>query len=37
MAGFIYVWAKGDLDWEKPKPYIAKLEDLVLGKKKTNL
>lgn len=37
LAGFVYVWAKGDLDWEKPKPYIAKLEDLVIGKKNTNL
>lgn len=35
LAGFAYVWAKGDLDWEKPKPYIAKLEDLVVGKKKS--
>lgn len=35
LAGFAYVWAKGDLDWEKPKPYIAKLEDLVAGKKKS--
>jgi len=34
MAGFAYVWLKGDLDWERPKPYIAKLEDLVIGKKK---
>ena len=33
MAGFVYVWIKGDLDWEKPKPYIPKLEDLVIGKK----
>jgi NADH-quinone oxidoreductase subunit A len=34
LAGFVYVWMKGDLDWEKPKPYIPKLEDLVIGKKK---
>ena len=34
LAGFAYVWMKGDLDWEKPKPYIPKLEDLVIGKKK---
>lgn len=33
-AGFIYVWGKGDLDWDKPRPYIAKLEDLVVGRKK---
>ena len=34
LTGFAYVWMKGDLDWEKPKPYIPKLEDLVIGKKK---
>jgi NADH-quinone oxidoreductase subunit A len=33
-AGLAYVWAKGDLDWEKPKPYIPKLDDFVIGKKK---
>jgi len=34
LCGFAYVWAKGDLDWERPKPHIPKLEDLVIGKKK---
>ena len=34
LAGFAYVWGKGDLDWEKPRPIIPKLEDLVIGKKK---
>ena len=34
MAGFAYVWKKGDLEWDRPKPYIPKLEDLVIGKKK---
>ena len=34
FSGFAYVWIKGDLDWEKPKPYIPRLEDLVIGKKK---
>jgi len=33
FAGFAYVWGKGDLNWEKPKPHIPKLEDLVVGKK----
>ncbi len=33
MVGFAYVWIKGDLDWERPKPIIPKLEDLVIGKK----
>ena len=34
LAGLAYVWSKGDLDWDKPKPYIPKLEDLVITKKK---
>lgn len=33
LAGFVYVWGKGDLDWERPKPHIPKLQDLVIGKK----
>jgi NADH-quinone oxidoreductase subunit A len=33
LAGLAYVWAKGDLDWERPKPYIPSLKDLVVGKK----
>ena len=32
MAGLAYVWAKGDIDWEKPIPYIPKLSDLVASK-----
>lgn len=34
IVGLVYVWAKGDLDWERPKPYIPKLEHLVTEKKK---
>ncbi|MFQ5797864.1 MAG: NADH-quinone oxidoreductase subunit A [Bacteroidota bacterium] len=34
LVGFAYVWAKGDLDWDKPRPYVPKLEELVEGKKK---
>jgi NADH-quinone oxidoreductase subunit A len=34
LAGLAYVWAKGDLDWEKPKPYIPKLSDLIVTRKK---
>ena len=33
LAGLAYVWAKGDIDWEKPKPYIPSLKDLVIKKK----
>lgn len=34
LAGLAYVWAKGDLDWERPKPYIPKMKDLVVFKDK---
>ena len=33
LVGLAYVWVKGDLDWEKPEPYIPKLKDLVIGKR----
>ena len=26
IVGFIYVWANGDLQWDKPQPVIPKLE-----------
>ncbi len=26
MVGFAYVWAKGDLEWDKPRPHIPKIE-----------
>jgi NADH-quinone oxidoreductase subunit A len=32
LVGYIYVWAKGDLDWARPKPYVAKLKDVVVIK-----
>ena len=34
LAGLVYVWGKGDLEWDKPNPYIPKLSDLVIPKKK---
>ena len=34
LAGLAYVWVKGDLDWERPRPYIPDLKDLVVDKKK---
>ncbi len=34
VMGLAYVWGKGDIDWEKPKPYIPSIDDLVVGKKK---
>lgn len=33
LAGLAYVWAKGDIEWEKPKPYIPSLKDLVIERK----
>jgi NADH-quinone oxidoreductase subunit A len=33
LAGLAYVWAKGDLSWERPRPYIPSLRDLVVPKK----
>ncbi len=33
LAGLAYVWVKGDIAWEKPKPYVPKLKDLVITKK----
>lgn len=36
-VGLVYDWAKGYLEWDKPNPQLAKLEDLVLPKKYYNL
>ena len=33
LSGLVYVWAKGDLEWDKPKPYIPDLKDLIIAKK----
>jgi NADH-quinone oxidoreductase subunit A len=33
MLGLVYDWARGYLEWERPKPYIPKLSDLVVTKK----
>ena len=30
VVGYIYVWAKGDLDWARPKPFVARLKDVVI-------
>lgn len=31
--GLVYDWVKGYMDWEKPKPIIPKLEELIIKKK----
>ena len=33
IAGLAYVWAKGDLEWDKPRPIIPVLKDLIISKK----
>lgn len=33
ILGLVYDWAKGYLDWERPKPYIPELKDLIVDKK----
>ena len=32
LVGLAYVWVKGDLEWDKPRPYIPKLKDLIISK-----
>jgi NADH-quinone oxidoreductase subunit A len=27
LVGYVYVWVKGDLDWDKPRPEIPVIED----------
>ncbi len=34
LAGLAYVWAKGDLQWDRPDPQIPKMKDLVITKSK---
>jgi NADH-quinone oxidoreductase subunit A len=29
LVGYIYVWGKGDLEWARPKPFVARLKDVV--------
>ena len=29
IVGFAYVWVKGDLDWVRPTPYVAEMNDLI--------
>jgi NADH-quinone oxidoreductase subunit A len=29
IVGFAYAWVKGDLDWVRPEPYVASLDDLI--------
>jgi NADH-quinone oxidoreductase subunit A len=29
QMGFAYAWVKGDLDWVRPEPYVARLDDLI--------
>lgn len=33
IVGFVYVWAKGDLDWDKPRPEVPIVRSTVAGNK----
>lgn len=33
LVGLAYVWAKGDLEWDRPNPIIPKLKDYIITKK----
>lgn len=33
VFGLVYVWGKGDLDWERPQPIIPNLDYLIYKKK----
>lgn len=33
IAGFAYVWAKGDLDWERPAPILPSMDSIVSHEK----
>jgi NADH-quinone oxidoreductase subunit A len=35
--GFVYIWARGDLEWIKPKPVIPKLERTIISKESSKL
>ena len=35
LVGYMYVWAMGDLEWARPKPFIARLHDVVTLSSKT--
>lgn len=30
IVGYVYVWMKGELEWARPKPFVAKLKDVVV-------
>jgi NADH-quinone oxidoreductase subunit A len=34
-VGFVFIWARGDLEWIKPKPIIPKLERSIIEKAET--
>lgn len=33
VVGLAYVWAKGDLDWDRSSPIIPRLKDLIISSK----
>jgi NADH-quinone oxidoreductase subunit A len=36
LIGLVYVWGKGDLAWDKPRPSIPNLKDLIISGKNKN-
>ena len=32
LLGYVYVWAKGDLEWARPRPQVARLKDIIVTK-----
>jgi NADH-quinone oxidoreductase subunit A len=37
FIGYIYLWARGDLEWIRPKPIIPVLKDLVISRKSSKI
>lgn len=33
LVGFVYVWAKGDLDWDKPRPEVPLVRSTIVETK----
>jgi NADH-quinone oxidoreductase subunit A len=31
LVGFVHVWAKGDLDWDKPRPEVPIVRSTITG------
>jgi NADH-quinone oxidoreductase subunit A len=36
LVGLAYVWAKGDLEWDRPRPHLPKLDELIVPSKQNS-